>query len=277
MYQMTLSILGCGWLGLPLATKLAAEGVTVRGSTTDRSKLSLLKEQGIEPYLLTVDDQLRCDEHPDFWESDLLVLNIPPGRSRGDVRRRHPREIEAVRRCVESGSIQRVLFVSSTSVYHKYGGVKREEDAGTEPATSESGEALLEAEATLRASEAFDTTILRPGGLYGYDRHPAKNLSGRKNLSGGERPVNLIHRDDAVSILLKLIHSDIRNETFNAVSDGHPTRKEFYCEMARTLGVEEPQFTPEKESASYKMISNEKLKRELSYEFLYPHPADPAP
>ncbi|MEX2585985.1 MAG: SDR family oxidoreductase [Balneolaceae bacterium] len=274
---MTLSILGCGWLGLPLATKLAAEGTTVRGSTTNHSKLTELNERGIDPFLINVNDQLRCEEHPDFWESELLIINIPPGRSRRDVRSRHPREVDAIRQCVESGSIRRVLFVSSTSVYHKFGGVKTEEDAGREPATSESGEALLEAEATLRAAEAFDTTILRLGGLYGYNRHPAKNLSGRKNLSGGERPVNLIHRDDAISILLKLIHSDIRNDTFNAVSDGHPTRKEFYCEMARALGVEEPQFTPEKESASYKIISNEKLKRKLSYEFLYPHPADPAP
>lgn len=30
----TVSILGCGWLGLPLAEQLLAEGYSVKGSTT---------------------------------------------------------------------------------------------------------------------------------------------------------------------------------------------------------------------------------------------------
>ena len=44
---MQVSILGCGWLGLPLAKALIGEGYTVKGSTTTPAKLNLLKEEGV--------------------------------------------------------------------------------------------------------------------------------------------------------------------------------------------------------------------------------------
>ena len=34
-----ISILGCGWLGLPLAKSLLAKGYKIKGSTTSESKL----------------------------------------------------------------------------------------------------------------------------------------------------------------------------------------------------------------------------------------------
>ena len=43
----TISVLGCGWLGLPLAEYLMGKGYQVKGSTTNQSKLSLLENKGI--------------------------------------------------------------------------------------------------------------------------------------------------------------------------------------------------------------------------------------
>ena len=49
---MTLSILGCGWLGLPLAARFSAKAYRVSGSTTSPQKISLLEHEGITPYLI---------------------------------------------------------------------------------------------------------------------------------------------------------------------------------------------------------------------------------
>lgn len=45
-----ISILGCGWLGLPLAKALIENGFSVKGSTTSTDKLTALENDGITPF-----------------------------------------------------------------------------------------------------------------------------------------------------------------------------------------------------------------------------------
>ena len=45
------SVIGCGWLGFPLAKLLINKGFSVKGSTTQQEKISLLENAGIEAYL----------------------------------------------------------------------------------------------------------------------------------------------------------------------------------------------------------------------------------
>ena len=56
-----ISILGCGWLGLPLAKALLKKKFHVNGSTTTVEKLDVLKDEGINPFLidipLSIDDE----------------------------------------------------------------------------------------------------------------------------------------------------------------------------------------------------------------------------
>gem|GEM_PF-4555050 len=47
----TISIIGCGWLGLPLAEFLVQKGYLIKGSTTREEKLDQLKSKGIQPFL----------------------------------------------------------------------------------------------------------------------------------------------------------------------------------------------------------------------------------
>ena len=56
MKNIKISILGCGWLGLPLAKKLIENGYEVKGSTTSESKLELLKNAGISPYQIKMEE-----------------------------------------------------------------------------------------------------------------------------------------------------------------------------------------------------------------------------
>ena len=50
-----ISILGCGWLGLPLAKALIGNGFSVNGSTTSIDKIGLLENAGITPFLIEID------------------------------------------------------------------------------------------------------------------------------------------------------------------------------------------------------------------------------
>jgi UDP-N-acetyl-D-mannosaminuronate dehydrogenase len=45
--KLTLAIVGCGWLGLPLALKALESGQKVKGSTTSHSKVEELEKMGL--------------------------------------------------------------------------------------------------------------------------------------------------------------------------------------------------------------------------------------
>lgn len=268
---MNISILGCGWLGLPLAETLLDNSHTVKGSTTSESKLDRLKEKGIEAYLLRLNPGVECDDCRSFWESEVLVLNIPPGRGRDNLIDFHTRQIQSIIDALKLSSVKHLLFVSSTSVYPEQPGLVEEDDAKEGKAGRTSGNALLKAEAMFRKESAFKTTVVRFGGLYGYDRNPAKFLAGRKKLDRAKAPVNLIHRDDCVRILSQIIEEGIWGETFNAVSDGHPPRKMYYTAAAEKMGLQAPSFDRD-EGEDYKVVSNRRLKNRLKYTFKYPNP-----
>lgn len=274
---MTVSILGCGWLGLPLARRLMEEGCRVRGSTTTPEKRERLEMEGIDSYLLRLTPELECGECETFWQSDALVLNIPPGRGRENVAEYFPAQVASVIGALSGAPVRRLIFASSTSVYPPDGGRMEESDAVPGEAARPSGNALLKAERMLLEHSSFRTAVLRFGGLYGGERHPARYLAGRKNLSRGNAPVNLIHRDDCVEIILRLLKmspGESEGEVFNAVSDGHPPRKSYYPRAAEKLGLDPPEFE-EDSRTGYKVVSNKKLKERLDYRFRHPDPLDP--
>ncbi len=270
--KQTISILGCGWLGLPLGKALVDEGYTVKGTTTDPQKLAILRTNEIWPWLLSLEPQPVYEEPIDnFFDCDILIINVPPGLRRGNppdfpiiqmlgiqpwIRENHPH----------------VIYISSTSVYPNDSGMVTETD--TDQISDSDAHPILLAERLLQNDSGFSTVIIRFSGLYGYDRNPARYFAGRENIMSGLAPVNLIHRDDCIAIVMRLIEKDVRDEVFNASSDEHPTRKEYYSEMVRRTGLVQPNFSHEEGKLRHKIVSNQKLKDMLEYEFLYPSPYD---
>jgi len=274
---MNISILGCGWLGFPLGQSLLSLGHTIKGSTTSDGKYEILKKNGIVPFLISIPETLNNPENDPFFESDVLFLNIPPGRGNPNVTSQYPEKIHSIRDKIETSnqetSIKKVIFASSTSIYPTKEGVFSEEDADLSNTARPSGTAVLKAEQLLLESSNFETIVLRFGGLYGYNRHPVRYLAGKKNLPAPLKPVNLIHQDDCIQIVKKIIEDKIPSGVFNAVSDGHPPRKTLYQSAANHFNVDSPTFDHSDESIN-RIISNEKLKKELGYSFIYPNPLD---
>ena len=273
MYKQTISILGCGYLGLPVAQTLVGQGWRVRGSTTSIEKLPLLLDAGVEPYRIRLTPDLEGNGLVDFFDSDVLFLNFPPNRRNPNVEAYMVRVMTALLAAIQSGHVSFVVFASSTSVYAT--GTVREEDAGLRPPDSASGRALLAAEQALRQRSTFQTTVLRYAGLYGYHRKPGRFMQ-HKVVQGGTRPVNLVHRDDAVEVAVRVITQDVRGEVFNVCANEHPTRAEFYARAAKWLGLSAPTFVQDEET-TFKIVVNQKLRHTLPYTFLHPDPMQPAP
>lgn len=263
-----IAILGCGWMGLPLGEALVKEGYRVNGSTTTPEKTIKIAGAGMSPYVFRVDPGTTLTGAGDFFDVDVLFLDIPPGRRDPDVETSYPARVRAVVEALHGTPVRHVVLAGSTSVYPDLNREVTEDDAG-DPGSA-SGRALLAAEALLQAADGFETTILRFGGLYGYDRQPGRFLAGRTGVDGGEAPVNLIHRDDCLGIVAAVVAQDVRGVVLNACADAHPTRRALYTAAARRLGLVPPVFSDA--PAAYKIVSNRRLKETLGYRFRHPDP-----
>lgn len=262
------SILGCGWLGLPLGSYLVNKGISVKGSVMKEEKFSTLKEKGIFPFQLSLSPELSGKNLEEFFSCDILIINFPPER-RSDIMEYHTAQITSLNKVIIENKIRKVLFVSSTSVYPD---VNREvfeyEDLIPEKG---SGKALRIAEYLLQEQEGFATTIIRFGGLVGYDRLPGRFLASKKDVPNADAPVNIIHQDDCIEIIYQIIKQNIWGEIFNACADEHPLRKDYYRKAALQLNLAPPDFVSSNVT-SYKIINSNKLKERLNYTFKYPDP-----
>jgi len=270
MQKETITILGCGWLGLPLAKALIKEGYAVKGSTRREENLEQLRDAGIEPYLVEVDREVNGEEIADFLQSDILVINIPPDR-RDDIVEYHIAQFSSLIDALGQSQVRSVLFVSSTSVYASLNREVTEEDAGTPESLA--GEALLLVEEMLMQERGFQTTVVRFGGLVGYDRSPEKYLGSMKEISNPDQPMNLIHQDDCVKIISEIIRLQQWGEVFNACSPVHPSRKEYYSKAAAVSGMTLPPVGASDEPAPFKLVNSDKLVNALGYTYLHPDPA----
>lgn len=259
------SILGCGWLGLPLAHYLKGKGYLVKGSRTSPEGAQQLIEQGIEGYAVSL-GMGSIPGNQNFWQADILVVNFPPPRQNPE---QHVAGVQALIGELEKSPIKHVLFISSTSVYADINGVVTEDNNET-PAKG-SGNALRAAEALLMQQSFFTTTVLRPGGLLGYDRLPLTPASVAARVRNWDVPMNVIHRDDVLDIVHTIIEKQAWGEIFNACMDEHPARRAYYLAAAKAMGfeIEQPAIS---DTMPYKIVSSEKLKNKLPYHFIYNDP-----
>lgn len=248
----TVSILGSGWLGLPLAEHFVSLGFRVKTSTTTEARLSELQRCKTTPFILDID---RLDHTiQEFLDSTILIINIPSKNIPG---------FQDLLYAIRQSTVQKVLFVSSTAVYKEINTTISESD-GAESETHP----LFIIENILQSCGTIDLTIVRLGGLVGYTRHPGRFFRNGRAISNAEARVNLIHRDDCIGIISQIVEQEVWGEVFNCCADSHPTRREFYTQAAISAGMAAPECE-NKGSSPCKIISNQKVKRDLQYTFVH--------
>lgn len=249
-----IGILGCGWLGLPLATQLIAKGYTVYGTTTSKLKLGFLAKEGIHPFQITFTESEILGDIKDFLAPiETLIINIPP-KLRSNPQGNFVAKIRLLQQEIQASTIQNVLFVSSTSVYG-HPSEKITETTAPNPTTA-SGKQLLEAEEILANDSSFKTTVVRFGGLIGPERNPIKMLSGKENLKNGEQAVNLIHLDDCIHLLSTILQKGYWGEVFNGVFPLHPSKKAYYTAQAKQKEITPPEYERGMGSAKNRIIES---------------------
>lgn len=229
------------------------QGNLVKASTTSESRFQELSSIKVEPFIIDI-GQLSSNIQA-FLQSKILIINIPSKNIDGFI---------GLLKEIEKSEVEKVLFVSSTSVYENKNKTISESD-GEEPTQSP----LLKIENLFRNSNKFSTTIIRFGGLIGYSRNPGKFFSTGRIIRNPDSNVNFIHRDDCIGIITQIVKKDVWGEVFNCCADTYPTKREFYTHAAKSIGFPVPKFE-DSDSVSFKIISNQKVKRELDYAFLHP-------
>ena len=261
-----ISIIGCGWLGLPLAEDLINTGHLVKGSTTSSDKIERLKTAGILPFLISIsEDGITGPIEDCLKKSEILIINIPPG-----LRKNHEadfiKKMNLLCRHIENSDIKKVLYISSTSVYEEDDDIPIITEKSAPNGQSYSAKQLIGAEQVFKTNSNFKTTLLRFGGLIGGDRNPAKYLSGQTQVKDPDGPVNLIHQKDCIAIIKSILKNEHWNTDFNAAAPQHPTRKTYYTALCDMQNLPLPQFDHTTKSKG-KIISSNKVERILNYNF----------
>lgn len=259
-----IGVIGCGWLGLPLAISLVKDGCRVHGSTTSKEKLTLLKQEGIVSFQISLSEDKIVGDILGFLQNvDTLIVNIPP-KLRGKNKENYIQKIQLLHEKVKQSSIQKVIFVSSTSVYGDLDGEVSEETI-PQPST-ESGEQLLASENIFTNDPRLQTTVIRFGGLIGPKRHPITALSGKQGLSNGNAPVNLIHLNDCIRIIKSVIINSWWNEIINGVYPNHPSKEKYYLSEATKRELQPPEYNTEN-TLKGKLVHSKLLLSVKKFEF----------
>ncbi|WP_373001050.1 hypothetical protein [Sulfurimonas sp.] len=223
--KKSVGIVGCGWVGKPLAKVLS-----------DTFKVECYSRE------TTSDDSI-------FWQSDTIIIAI-------NTKDNYLQTLQKIATLTSPAS--NIILMSSISVYREFDYNVDESAVITKIGRQKEAEELVR---SLRDK----LVILRLGGLMGDDRISGK---WKKVSTFCDGEVNYIHRDDVINITKKILESQVVNGLFNLVAPLHPLRSEVHKKNCKTFGFELGTF----EGRTHRIVSSQKIIKELNYTFLHPNP-----
>lgn len=238
-------IAGVGYLGSRVARLWLARSEHVYATTRSPERFHTLRQQRMEPILWDVLDP-PAGELP---QVDTVLYCVGFDRNTGASMREV--YVDGLQRTLERlPTPGRLIYISSTGVYGHHHGEWVDEETPPAPADP-SGQVCLEAENVLIDhchTHGIEYAILRLAGIYGPGR-----MIGVQSLARGE-PIaavpdvylNLIEVSDAARFVDAVtMVTELPSQLF-LVSDGNPvTRREFYEEVAKIHGFQQPHFQPD--------------------------------
>lgn len=267
---MRVLVIGCGYLGMRAAQAWRADGHAVAALTRSTERAAAWQAAGLEA---VVGDVTRPATLRTLPSADLCLYAV--GYDRRSAADRQSVSVGGVGHVLREirERVERLIFVSSTSVYGQCRGEIVDEDSPCVPA-SEGGRICLEAEKL--AQDLFDSAhperpavILRLAGLYGPGRLIARARQLRERQPIAAHPeawLNLIHVDDAAQAIVQLASRPDSGCRY-LLSDGHPVRRrEFYNCAARLIGAAPPEFVPPDDSLN-KRCDSSRVRSYLGREF----------
>jgi hypothetical protein len=246
-------IIGCGWLGQPLGVDIAKFGYTVFGGTRNAEKINLLSQKGINGFFIDFNEkEISLDlSSEQIQNTSIIIFSIPPtgfsnyGESILTIAKLFPQEAH-------------LIFTSSTGVYKEVNEIVDENSALDE------NHAVTKAETLLLNNFKERLTILRLAGLIGENRHPVKYFLNKQEIPNGLAPVNLIQLPDVIQAFLTVIQEKKVNQIYNICSPQHPSRMDYYGEIAQQKFGVELSFLSE---GNGKIIDGSKIVKESGFQY----------
>jgi nucleoside-diphosphate-sugar epimerase len=260
-------VIGCGYIGAQLLRNLSRSGWKASGTTLSESSADALRSEGLE----VVAADLRISDLRVLTENNPSVVVHCASSGKGGAVAYREIFLETTTRLIQDTNFEHLIFTSSTSVYAQTDGSLVTETDSAEP-ERETGKILRETEELVLARQG---TVLRLAGIYGPGRCVPleKLLSGEAVVEGdGERIMNSIHRDDAVSALY-LAAANRCQGIFNVADNTPVTQLEWFqwvcARLSRPLPPSAPRNLNRKRAWTSKKVSNAKL-RSMGWSPVYP-------
>jgi nucleoside-diphosphate-sugar epimerase len=260
-------VAGCGDVGRRVAKLLLARGDEARRDQARGNQIFALRrrpppgdDSGIQWLRgdLTDADSLRALP-PGITQ--LVYLPTPDRRDEAAYRATFVDGLRHVMAALDSATLRRVLFVSSSAVYGDHDGDWVDESTPVAP-YGFNGRVLLEAEQWL-ATQPVTSVVLRLAGLYGPGQWQLLD-----RLRSGQVRVprqtthwaNRIHTDDAAAAIAHLLRLDQPRPLYLGTDDRPLPLDVLYDALAKLIGVDPPPDGPPPAGIGSKRLSNARLR-----------------
>jgi nucleoside-diphosphate-sugar epimerase len=261
-------VVGCGFVGLPLARNLASCGWETHAITASETSAAKLHNEPFAAYAVDISDKTSfgCLAENHF---DVVIHCASSGR--GGASSYAAVFLGGIQNLMATLNYGRLIFTSSTSVYAQTDGSTVDETSPADP-TRETGQLLRKTEDLVLAGNGV---VARLAGLYGPGRCAPlqKLLEGRATIEeDGTRRMNMLHQADAAGALGFLAKKELSG-VYNVVDNEPATEIDWYQYVCHRLNKPLPPFGPRdlnrKRGWTNKRVSNRKL-RSLGWDPVFP-------
>lgn len=254
-------IVGAGYLGEALGLSLIKHGHAVSGIIRSEEKAVRLRSEGFNVYTADLKQASTLKNIP---YHDGVILCPSPGKNQ-TYEEIYLHGISNILFQIKTWQKKPsfVIHVSSIGVWKNLQGKKTNEQT---PVSREDAKSkiLIDSEQMTLGDKGGSGMILRLGGIYGPERNRIENF--QKNLwpksDSEDHYINLIHREDAVSAIQRLMDKGIGGEIYIGVDDEPALESEIYkwfCDVTAQQKRKNP-FSQLAVTSAGKRCQNTKLK-----------------
>lgn len=254
---MHVLIIGLGDTGKRVASNLLAQGHQVTGVSRRVQQLS-----GVQHLAQDVQQADYTTLQPIDW---VYILLTPDERTEAAYQRIFIESILPISRALAQHPIQKIVFISSTSVYGQHSAEWVDEDSSTNP-TSPTAKLLLQAEHSWREQWHNKLIVVRPSGIYSATRQRLIRWVREGKPVQRNQWTNRIHIEDLAGLLTQLIHCKQPSALYIATDQLPALQDEVLDGIAELLKL--PLVEKIEASPSGKRLKSKKID-EIAYVFRY--------
>ena len=277
MSKIKVFCFGFGQVAKYFVRKIIKENKSIELNISSRQKTHPSKFEGLDlnSYELS-DNKIDKNITSKIQDADYILVSIPPVNDEDIV-------VKNFKETIKKTNLKWITYLSATSVYGNHNGAWVNENSETKPSSANGIKRLKAENQWLKFSNEnnLPLQIFRLSGIYSAENNILKRLiSGQTKVVKKENHFfSRIHVKDISEILYLSLINIKENQIFNLADNKPASSVEVTSYASKLLGCELPtkiNFEDLEEGVlkdfyrDSKKVSNEKVKKELNYEFIYP-------